>query len=82
MVDSCNHRGSLPSTQLEFSPLTRTLSLKVSQGGVKRGQQVFITYGARMHGEGVGGLIMEREDKVEDVWSRDRRVRVGLNVVL
>ena len=36
---------SLPSTDLGFSSLTRTLTLKASKGGVKKGEQVFITYG-------------------------------------
>ena len=45
MVDSCNHDGSLPATNLEFSPLTRTLTLKASKAGTQEGEQVFITYG-------------------------------------
>jgi len=46
MIDSCNHDGRLPSTSLDFSPLTRTFTLKASKGGVRKGEQVFITYGA------------------------------------
>ena len=45
MVDSCNHDGRLPTTKLEFSPLTRMLTLKASKGGTRQGEEVLITYG-------------------------------------
>jgi hypothetical protein len=41
----CMYVYSLPSTDLGFSSLTRTLTLKASKGGVKKGDEVFITYG-------------------------------------